>query len=143
VLIDRRIHAGQIGRMRSAQVRDHKKLLIRDMLGQLGIDPSDQDLERHIDLGTPHKTPLSPASIAWSRGWLSDLAAANARNERYDQRGLATVCGRIWTTSCFQAMKGRHFVPIAGALLSSSLTLGLFNADGIEWCATVISGLLN
>src|SRR5206468_4109601 len=124
------------------QVRERKKVLLCDLLHRLGIDPSDEELERHVNLGTPHKHPPSPDLVTWSRHWISNLSAANVRSARYDPRGLAAASGRIWIASCLAGMRGRNLVPVAGELLSSSLTLGVFNAEGLEWCAAAIRGLL-
>ncbi len=142
VLIDRRLHQGQIGRVESAQVRHLKGVLLRDLLGRLGIEPSELDLDRHTTLGAPKKQPQSRQFIAWAESWMKTLESANDKARYYDPRGLALVCARTWANACLASMRGNQRLHVGASLVGSSLTLGFANAYGAEWVAAALPGLL-
>jgi glycosyltransferase involved in cell wall biosynthesis len=142
VLIDRRLHDGQIGRLESAQVRQLKRTLLRELVADLGIDPSEQDLDRHVTLGAPKKRPQAPEFIAWAEHWLNLLRRANHSIGNYDSRGLALVCARTWVNACVASMQRDQRVRVGASLLGSSLSFGFANAYGAEWVAAALPGLL-
>lgn len=142
VLIDRRLHAGQIGRRESAMVRDRKRLLFRDSLEELGLDPSKEDLDRHITLGRPQKLQQTSEFLLWAEGWLSSLRGRNEAAGLYDPQGLALVCARSWIVACRLAMHGNQRAAATRAMLTSSLMLGFANSYSIEWLAQLVSPLL-
>jgi len=141
VLIDRRLHQGQIGRVESVQVRDLKRVLLRGLLGRLGIEPSEWDLDRHTTLGAPKKQPQSREFIAWAESWMKTLERANAKAGSYDSRGLALVCARTWANACLASMRNDR-LRVGASLVGSSLTLGFANMYGAEWVAAALPGLL-
>jgi glycosyltransferase involved in cell wall biosynthesis len=142
VLIDRRLHQGQIGRVESAQVRGLKRMLLRGLLGRLGIEPSEWDLERHTTLGAPKNQPQSRQFIAWAESWMKTLERANDKAAYYDPRGLALVCARTWANACLVSMRRNQRLQVGASLVSSSLTLGFANIYGAEWVAAALPGLL-
>ncbi len=142
VLIDRRLHAGQIGTLESAMVRDRKRALFRPLLEELGLNPSVEDLDRHITLGRPRKLPQSCEFVAWSEGWLKSLRARNDAARLYDPQGLALVCARSWIVACRLAMHGNQRAAAARAMLTSSLMLGLANGYTIDWLTQLVPPLL-
>lgn len=142
VLIDRRMHPGQINRADSALVRDHKRVLFRKLLHEVGVDASDEDLDRHITLGSPRKQPQPLPFILWAEQWMKQLRAANRRTGRFDQRALALVCARAWINGCRLAMHGDQRLPVARALFASSLTLGIANPSGLDWLTDVLPLML-
>lgn len=142
VLIDRRLHEGQIGRSEKSLVRDRKSVLFRELLREMGIDPSDEDLQRHVTLGALKKQPQSREFVAWAERWMKDLRVANGPSGRYDRNGLALVCARAWFRACHVAMHGKQRLPVAGTMVASSLTLGIANSTGLGWLADMASGLV-
>lgn len=142
VLIDRRLHDGQIGRVESAQVRHLKRALLREMLGPIGIEPSERELDRHVTLGAPKNQPQSPEFIVWAEGWMKTLQRANERTRLYDPRGLALVCARTWVNACVASLERNQRLKVGTFLVASPLTLGFANSYGIEWITAALPGLL-
>jgi len=142
VLIDRRMHPGQINRAADALVRDRKQVLFRELLQEMGVEASGEDLDRHITLGSPKKQPQPLPFVLWAEGWMKQLLAANGRTGRFDQRALALVCARAWINACRLAMHGNQRLPVTRALFASSLTLGIANRSGLDWLAEVLPLML-
>jgi glycosyltransferase involved in cell wall biosynthesis len=142
VLIDRRLHAGQIGRLESAMVRDRKRVLFRHSLEELGLSPSKEELDRHITLGRPKKLQQTTEFLLWAEGWLKSLRARNERACVYDPQSLALICARSWLVACRLAMHGNQRAAATRAMLTSSLMLGLANTYSIEWLTQLVSPLL-
>ena len=140
-LVDRRVHNGQIGRSEGAAVRECKKRLLAPLLEELGIELSDVDLERHVDLGTPKKAQPSAQDLWWTEQWLRKLKESNARAGRYDGAALATVCARNLLASGLAAINRRNALPVAAALLGSSVTAGMLSPDFVDWLAWLGAGL--
>jgi glycosyltransferase involved in cell wall biosynthesis len=138
VLIDRRIHDGQIGRVEHALVRDRKRVLLRPLLQEIGIDPTSEDLDRHITLGAMKGQAKDREYVAWADQWMKRLRSFNKRHKRYDERGLALVCGRAWLNTCYAARRGNQRALATKAFLGSSLTLGLIGRPGLEWLADAL-----
>jgi glycosyltransferase involved in cell wall biosynthesis len=142
VLIDRRLHEGQIGRVESAQVRRLKHILLREVIGQLGIEPSESDIDRHVTLGAPKKQPQSGQFIGWAERWMKMLQRANNASGRYDSRALALVCARTWVNACFASMRRNQRLQVSKSLAGSSLSFGFANNYGIEWATAALPGWL-
>ncbi|HEY8592038.1 MAG TPA: glycosyltransferase family 2 protein [Sphingomicrobium sp.] len=140
VLIDRRIHSGQIGRAESGLVRDRKRLLLSDLVRELDIEPTADELDKHINLGNPKKSPPPPEFMEWAEQWIRHLAASNARTGRYDERAFATVCARTWIAAAIAAIARGGLLRTSRYLCRSPLTSGL-NADLAKWSASVVAGL--
>ena len=138
VLIDRRLHPNQIGRVESAQVRDRKRLLLGELIDDLGVDASDADVGRHLTLGAPKNQPQSREFIAWAEAWMRSLQRANERVGRYDRQGLALVCARTWINACFASLRGRQRMHVGASLLRSSLSLGFASIYGAQWLAAAL-----
>lgn len=105
-LVDRRFHSGQAVRKHAALIVDRKKLLFRESLARLGIEPSEGDLERHILLGRIKRAPIGREFLEWSHGWLNGIATANRAERVYDAAGLADTLGLVWRRACLAALRG-------------------------------------
>lgn len=119
VLVDRRCHEGQVVRQRAAKIVDRKRVLFRESLGRLGIEPSDEDLDRHILLGRINKSPISREFLEWSHAWLEGIAGANCSRGIYDARGLDYTLKRVWQRACAAALRGPDRVYAATHFWSS------------------------
>ncbi|MFL6731855.1 MAG: glycosyltransferase family 2 protein [Sphingomicrobium sp.] len=142
VLIDRRIHAAQIGRLESAQVRGLKRRLLRPVLAELGVHPTEDDLDRHVTLGALKAQPQSPEFLAWAGDWMMALQTVNKSTQCYDAKGLALVCARNWVNACNAAVRANHGIGLGSAMLASSLALGFASKCGVEWLSAALPGLL-
>ena len=143
VLIDRRLHDGQIGTNESALVRDRKRVLFREPLEMLGLEISDADLDRHITLGTLKRRPQSREFIGWAEAWLGSIRTGNQHTGVYNSRGLALVCARAWVRACYLGLHGDQPRSVARVMLTSSLMMGFANSDAIEWLAQLLTPLLS
>lgn len=143
VLIDRRLHDGQIGTNESVLVRDRKRVLFREPLERLGLEISDVDLDRHITLGTLKRRPQSREFIGWAEAWLGSLRTGNQDTGVYDSRGLALVCARAWVRVCYLALHGDQRKSVARVMLTSSLMMGFANSDAVEWLAQLLTPRLS
>jgi glycosyltransferase involved in cell wall biosynthesis len=138
ILVDRRVHPGQISEVNRALVRNRKRLLFGDLLGELGIHPTDDDLERHITLGRAKHHSLPDDFASWAEDWLARLRDANQRTRVYDPDGLALVCARMWLGLCLGSLRGAESAGAAARLLLSPNTRGLFTAEGRSWLAQAL-----
>lgn len=105
-LVDRRFHAGQAVRQRADLIVDRKRALFHDSLARLGIDPSEEDLGRHIVLGRLKGTPVNRYFLDWSRRWLERIITANQETPIYDAAGLAYAVRWVWWRACRTAFRG-------------------------------------
>jgi hypothetical protein len=106
VLIDRRLHADQVVHKQADRIVDRKRVLFREALLRLGIDPTDEELQRHIILGRPKKRAVDRHFLDWSRKWLTTVVAANAKRGIYDERALELAVRRVWRRACFAGLRG-------------------------------------
>ena len=106
VLVDRRFHDGQVVRQRADRIVDRKRVLFRESLGRLGIEPTDEQLDRHIRLGRINGAPVGREFLDWSRDWLDDIVAANRERGIYDEQGLDHTVRRVWRRACGAALRG-------------------------------------
>lgn len=106
VLVDRRFHENQVVRTRADKIVDRKRVLFRELLARLGIEPTSEELDRHILLGRVKKAPINREFLEWSRQWLDRIEAANRRLGVYDAKGLDYALKRVWRRACLAALKG-------------------------------------
>jgi len=106
VLVDRRFHSGQVVRQQAAKIVDRKRVLFRDSFQRLGIDPSIEDLDRHIVLGRIKDSPVGRDFLDWSEQWLAGIVAANRSRRLYAPAGLDYAVRRIWQLACLASLRG-------------------------------------
>ena len=107
VLIDRRVHSGQVVRSQAERIVDRKRVLFRESLSRLGIEPTDEELARHIKLGRIKTSPIDREFLDWSEQWLARIAATNGARRVYDPQGLDYALRRVWRRACLAALRGR------------------------------------
>jgi hypothetical protein len=105
-LVDRRAHSGQIVRRSLQPIAERKRVLFRESLAGLGIQPSDDDLDRHIVLGRIRDAQIDRTFLDWSRQWLEGIVAANRSHRIYDPAGLAHAVRWVWWRACAAALRG-------------------------------------
>ena len=81
--------------MRLAKMR-----LATDQLRALGVEFSQEDLARHIELCKPHRLSPDPAFLAWAREWLVRLARANRTSRLYPHSAFRIALGEYWWKLC-------------------------------------------
>lgn len=106
VLVDRRFHAGQVVRQRAAKIIDRKRVLFGDLLERLGIEPTDEELDRHIRLGRINKTPVNREFLEWSRHWLGRIVEANRDRRIYEDRALDRTVKLVCRRACVAGLRG-------------------------------------
>ena len=105
-LVDRLFHSGQVVHRRKDQIIERKRVLFRESLGRLGLDPSDQELDRHIVLGRIKDASIGRDFLDWSRHWLERIVAANRLSRMYDPSGLDYAVRRVWRRASLAALRG-------------------------------------
>jgi glycosyltransferase involved in cell wall biosynthesis len=138
ILVDRRLHAGQIAKIESALVRSRKRVLFSELLDTLGLHPTEKDLDRHISLGRAKHHSLSDDFGAWAEDWLTRLRDANQRARLYDPEGLALACARTWLGVCLASLRGKRLSAGLDRLLLSPVTRGLVTHEGRSWLAQAL-----
>ena len=132
IAVDRRLHSNQVTETRAALVRDRKRTLVAQQLHNLGIDPTADDVDRHITLGRPKGSEIPSDFPAWAENWLGGLLQANRVAKVYDPNGLEFVCASMWLLAC-RAAAGRQRGEGVRWLLRSSLARGYLNREGRGW----------
>ena len=138
IAVDRRLHPNQVTETRAALVRDRKRTLVGDQLGHLGIDPTADDLDRHITLGRPKGGELPSDFLPWAEHWLRGLSQANQLANVYDAAGLEFTCATMWLLAC-RAVAGRQRDEGLRRLLRSPLARGYLNREGRGWLRNAAS----
>jgi len=106
VLVDRRFHEGQVVRQRAAKIVDRKRVLFRDLLERLGIEPTDEELDRHIRLGRINKAAIDREFLDWSRQWLERIVDANRASHVQDEQALGRTVKLVWRRACVAGLRG-------------------------------------
>jgi glycosyltransferase involved in cell wall biosynthesis len=117
VLVDRRMHTGQAVNRRAAMIVERKRVLLGEQLRRLGIEPSAENLDRHILLGRTRGAALNREFLEWSERWLKTILSANRSRQVYDARGLDYAVGFVWRRACLAALRGPNPVGAAARML--------------------------
>ncbi len=104
-LVLHREHGDQITRERAATTEREKSEVVRGALERLGIEASDDDLERHFELAHLASWGLRPntAFLAWAEAWLSDLVDALRPTASDGGQGVARAAASLWLRACWRA----------------------------------------
>jgi len=94
ILVVGRYHADQITRKARSESHGVRRAIINRLLNDIGIYPTQRDLDRHIALWRLHNTDetIDSAFLAWARDWMVRLRAAIPAEHHEIDRAL----GRIW-----------------------------------------------
>ncbi|ASL26520.1 glycosyltransferase family 2 protein [Azotobacter chroococcum] len=107
VLVCGREHDGRFTRQTDTLGRERKHEICRRALLELGIEPSEEDLDRHYALSRPQKlgTALNRDYLDWTEQWLAQLDAANRRTQRHVPEALLRVMTERWVQLCLHARR--------------------------------------
>lgn len=103
-----RHHPGRITAQGSAERDSIRRRVFRERLSELGLSPTEEEMDRHMLLAAPRKTLLDAIDddyVEWAAHWLGELTARtqSARNGAPDPR-VDDVAAAIW----FQVLKCAH-----------------------------------
>ncbi len=95
VLVDYRVHGERTPRRAMQRLRG---AIVRDQLRALGLEPSAEDLARHLRaIRCLKRTGESDqALLEWASEWLGRLRRANERTARYPEPAFSRALGRFW-----------------------------------------------
>jgi glycosyltransferase involved in cell wall biosynthesis len=134
VLIDRRLHEGQLVRSHQAEIRERKLELLAEPLAQTGLRVTDEDLRRHVYLGKTKLDGAPPGDdfLGWATTWLMDLRRANARSGAIDASALRLATTWFWLLACrselLRGSPGRNLRNLA----TSRLTYGALSPEALR-----------
>lgn len=134
VLVDRRIHPDQCVRLRRQEIEERRMALAKPMLVRLGLDPSADELERHVLLGraTFQEAAVDAGFLVWARGWLDRIRDANDERRVFDARSLAFASDYFWMLACRAMIARSGKQSILRAMLRRPPS-GLWTADAYAW----------
>lgn len=132
VLIDRRIHDGQMVRTLKQEIKDRKAELIAPQLRRMGMAFTPEELRRHVALGKSETEEIGEdtGSLDWIEGWLLRLRAANDQSGVLDRKGLALASGFFWAINCKAAIPSIGAARAVKAFATSPLSAGLASSHG-------------
>lgn len=107
VLVCGREHSGRFTRQNYGLGHDRKREISRRALLELGITPSEEDLDRHYALARPQRlgAALDWDYLDWAEQWLARIDAANRRTRRYVPEALVRVMTEHWIDLCRRARR--------------------------------------
>lgn len=107
VLVCGREHAGRFTKQTDALGHDRKRKVLRRALLEIGVTPSETDLDRHYALARPNKLgdTLDMEYLEWAEQWLAQLGTANRRSRRYSPEALTRVMTERWVALCWHARR--------------------------------------
>ena len=131
VLIDRRLHSGQMVRTFDTEIIETKARMCRSQLLAIGIDPTEEEAARHALLGKANLSGFRlPADfLHWTRDWLLRIKGANRQSQAIDVASLDVTCAYVWLLAC----RGASGVAGARALLDGPLSLPLISPRALRW----------
>lgn len=108
VLVCGREHGDRITQLTPGLGKNRKMAIQSRLLEILGVDFTEQDLERHYLLTQPRRggDKLGKDYLEWAEDWLEALLRANRHHKRYEPGSMARTVGAIWALACW-----RHCAP--------------------------------
>ncbi|WP_372723368.1 glycosyltransferase family 2 protein [Immundisolibacter sp.] len=104
-----RKHSTNITSVHRTQTEAHRSVLVREMLLRLGVEPSDEDLRKHIALAAKvydgERLYADADYLEWASRWLSRLLAANRDASVYPQDALQQTAASVWLALCLRARR--------------------------------------
>lgn len=99
VLVQYRIHTNSTSRINADMMDFFVKGIIKDQLNTMGLNPNNEELQLHVNLGrciyTKNKNFVSEVEK-----WLNKLLVANEHVRTYAKKEFAEIVHEIWTNSC-------------------------------------------
>jgi glycosyltransferase involved in cell wall biosynthesis len=101
------------------------RILKRQLLGDLGAEPTERELEIHHNLEM-HHLPLDANVVRETRIWLERLVAANSRSRTYDPQAFANITGNEWFEFCRASSRlgAAHWGQFRGSSLAQTSHYG-------------------
>lgn len=106
ILVCGREHEGRFTGRTEALGRDRKMAIFRDLLAQLDIDCSGDDLSRHYQLTRSHAAGPDQDYVDWAEQWLLRLKQANEVRGQYPAAAFRRVLALVWLVVCWHARRG-------------------------------------
>ncbi len=103
VLVFYREHAGRATRIDAGLVMRCKMSVAANQLRGLGVEFSDEDLQRHDSLRRPKRLRPDAEFLAWARDWLERLHRCNRKVQRYPEPEFTRVLAGRWRQLCRRA----------------------------------------
>ena len=102
VLVKYRVHSASMSFLHAERVEQSVQEIIRCQLRWLGIEPTQQEMQLHRDLGnsTFHSTQQFVDDAA---SWLTRLLEANKLKKRFPAEALKEVVAGLWLAVCSSA----------------------------------------
>ena len=139
VLIDRRIHPDQIYRLSQDSIRTENRTVVMEQLRHLGINASEEDIERHALLGSVLKhrdhTP-DMEFLDWAEHWLMGLRGSDIP---YTKESINFATGFFWAKACYHAIPRLGRTRVLGTFMGSPLSLAAISGNGRRWLQRVVS----
>ena len=141
ILVDRRQHDGQTVQRMADLIRDRKAAIYQPLLEQLDLEPSGEDVERHVRIGNPGRGDVNEALIAWAEAWLTRIKRHNDWKQIYDRGGLDLAVAVVWLRLALASRKTHGFAAF-GRALSSPLLRPLLDRRGRGLARSAIPAML-
>lgn len=135
VLVDRGFHKGRTIYQDDDRFRLKNRELQKYQLNRLGLDPDDEDLERHFLLPNMKRYAYRPDKdyLDWAEDWLSNLRWIN-RNSRYCEQGALDIATSVlWIYVCYQSAGKTSLAWSMRRMFQSHLTSGNVNRRMLRW----------
>ena len=131
MLIDRRLHSGQMVREYDQEIIETKARMCRSELLAIGIDPTAEEAARHALLGKANLKEINLPSdfLDWTRAWLSGLKVANRQSKTIDGPSLDIACAYVWALAC----RGVGGVAGMRQLFGTPLSVPLMSPKALSW----------
>jgi glycosyltransferase involved in cell wall biosynthesis len=106
ILVRRRFHEGRVTREKAELVKAMNQRIAAHQIEMLGVDATQDDLDRHFRLPRLNKQGTSPdlAFVEWAEEWCGRLVTANDAQALYHPESLRRTLGRAWLEACLYAM---------------------------------------
>lgn len=118
ILVCGREHQGRFTGRTAALGRERKMAIYRQMLAQLEVDCSDEDVARHYQLTRPQVDDQEPDYIDWAEQWLLRLKRANDTRGVYHPAAFRRALAIVWLAVCWHARRAPGGRPTLGRAAS-------------------------
>ena len=126
VLVDRRMHDGQVSRERRGMVLAAQARISAPQLAALGMEFTGEDLLRHAALARVAREPHTAEYVAWAQDWLARLTEANRSARLVDPPALSFLVNFLR----FQLQRRGGCGP-----LRSAINARVVSRQGVSWLA--------
>jgi len=135
VLIERRIHPEQSMGRQKGLLKEKTKQLQWQQLQRLGLEPGEQELERHFLLPNlkPFRYNPDAAYLDWVETWLARLNEANLAAGYCPPDSLGLVTSLFWAYACRQSYPNLRYPRRMSRLFRSPRVRPVFARGGVNW----------